>query len=130
MWGTGRSDPIVQPYTDRDHALDITAVVRAAGGGPMVGVAVSAAPYWLVRAAVADPRLFKKLVLVGGDPGADAYPHGHAFPRPERSNRRSLGGISSARPAFSYRASCPSRAPRSSSSSRSGPICACPRRRS
>ncbi len=80
MRGTGRSDPIVQPYTDRDHALDIAAVVRTAGGGPMVGVAISAAPYTLVRAPAADPKLFKKLVLVGGDAGADAYPDGVWFP--------------------------------------------------
>ena len=27
--GTGRSSPIVRPYTDRDHALDIATVIRS-----------------------------------------------------------------------------------------------------
>ena len=80
MRGTGRSAPIIGPYTDRDHALDIAAVVRAASDRPIVGVAVSAAPYALVRAA-ADPKLFKKLVLVGGEPGADLSPGGGILPR-------------------------------------------------
>jgi pimeloyl-ACP methyl ester carboxylesterase len=72
--GTGRSSPIVRPYTDRDHALDIATVIRAISDRPIIGVGLSAAPYALVRASVADPRLFKKLVLVGGDPGADLCP--------------------------------------------------------
>jgi pimeloyl-ACP methyl ester carboxylesterase len=73
--GTGRSSPIVRPYTDRDHALDIATVIKAISDHPIVGVGLSAAPYALVRAAVADPQLFKKLVLVGGDPGADLLPY-------------------------------------------------------
>jgi pimeloyl-ACP methyl ester carboxylesterase len=73
--GTGGSSPIIRPYTDRDHALDIATVVRAASDRPIIGVGLSAAPYALVRAAVADPQLFKKLVLVGGDPGADLCPY-------------------------------------------------------
>jgi pimeloyl-ACP methyl ester carboxylesterase len=80
MRGTGRSSPIVRPYTDRDHALDIAAVARAASDRPITGIAVSAAPYALVRAAVANPELFKKLVVVGGEPGADVFPEGHNFP--------------------------------------------------
>jgi pimeloyl-ACP methyl ester carboxylesterase len=78
--GTGRSSPIVRPYTDRDHALDIATVVRAVSDSPIIGVGVSATPYALVRAALADPRLFRQLVLVGGDPGADLLPGGEAFP--------------------------------------------------
>jgi class 3 adenylate cyclase/pimeloyl-ACP methyl ester carboxylesterase len=77
MRGTGRSSPIVRPYTDRDSALDFAAVVRQACCGPVIGVAVSAAPYALVRAAVDDPTLFKKLVIVGGDPGMDAFAEGY-----------------------------------------------------
>ena len=73
--GTGRSSPIVRPYTDRDHALDIATVIRAISDRPIIGVGLSAAPYALVRAAVADPQLFKKLVLVGGDPGGDLLPY-------------------------------------------------------
>lgn len=77
--GTGRSSPIVRPYIDRDHALDIATVVRAVSDRPIVGVGLSAAPYALVRAAVTDRRLFKKLVLVGGEPGADLIPGGEYF---------------------------------------------------
>jgi pimeloyl-ACP methyl ester carboxylesterase len=77
--GTGRSSPIVRPYTDRDHALDIATVVRAVSDRPIVGVGLSAAPYALVRAAVADPQLFRQLVLVGGEPGADLVPGGEYF---------------------------------------------------
>jgi pimeloyl-ACP methyl ester carboxylesterase len=73
--GTGRSSPIVRPYTDRDHALDIAAVVMSISDRPIIGVGLSATPYALVRAALADPRLFKQLVLVGGDPGADLLPY-------------------------------------------------------
>jgi class 3 adenylate cyclase/pimeloyl-ACP methyl ester carboxylesterase len=78
--GTGRSSPLVPPYTERDHALDIAAVVAAVSDRPVVGVGISAAPYALVRAAVADPKLFKQLVLVGGDPGTDLLPGGDNFP--------------------------------------------------
>jgi hypothetical protein len=77
--GTGRSSPITRAYTDRDHALDIATVIRAISDRPIIGVGLSAAPYALVRAAVADPQLFKKLVLVGGDPGADLIPGGEYF---------------------------------------------------
>jgi class 3 adenylate cyclase/pimeloyl-ACP methyl ester carboxylesterase len=73
--GTGRSSPIVGPYTDRDHALDIAAVVMGISDRPIIGVGLSATPYALVRAALADPRLFKQLVLVGGEPGADLLPY-------------------------------------------------------
>jgi pimeloyl-ACP methyl ester carboxylesterase len=69
--GTGRSAPIVRPYTHKDHAMDISAVVRAATTGPIVGVGISAAPKMLAHATVADPSLFKKLVLVGGSPGLE-----------------------------------------------------------
>ena len=48
--GTGRSSPIVRPYTDRDHALDIATVIRAISDRPIIGVGLSAAPYALVRA--------------------------------------------------------------------------------
>jgi class 3 adenylate cyclase/pimeloyl-ACP methyl ester carboxylesterase len=77
--GTGRSSPIVRPYMDLDHALDIADVVRAVSDRPIIGVGLSAAPYALVRAAIADPQLFKKLVLVGGEPGADLIPGGDYF---------------------------------------------------
>jgi pimeloyl-ACP methyl ester carboxylesterase len=78
--GTGRSSPLVPPYTERDHALDIAAVVAAVSDRPIVGVGISAAPYALVRAAVADSKLFKQLVLVGADPGTDLLPGGDNFP--------------------------------------------------
>jgi pimeloyl-ACP methyl ester carboxylesterase len=79
MRGTGRSSPLVRPYTDHDSARDLAAVVHQAGCGPAVGVAVSAAPYAMVRAAVNDPNLFNKLVIVGGEPGVDLFPDGY-FP--------------------------------------------------
>jgi class 3 adenylate cyclase/pimeloyl-ACP methyl ester carboxylesterase len=69
--GTGRSAAIVRPYTHKDHAMDISAVVRAASTGPIVGVGISAAPKMLAHAIAADPSLFKKLVLVGGGPGLE-----------------------------------------------------------
>ena len=78
--GTGRSDPLVCPYTERNHASDIAAVVNAASQHAVIGVGVSAAPYFLARAAVTVPGLFKKLVLVGGDPGSDSYPEDAFFP--------------------------------------------------
>ena len=87
--GTGRSSPIVRPYTDRD-ALDIATVIRAISDRPIIGVGLSAAPYALVRAAVADPQLFKKLVLVGGDPGADYF---RTFPMGRRSKRPLQGDL-------------------------------------
>ena len=110
--GTGRSSPIVRPYTDRDHALDIATVVRAVSDRPIVAVGFSAAPYALVRAAVADPQLFKKLVLVGGEPGADLIPGGEYFADGPRSRRPLSGGISSAQRVFSCPTSSPSREPR------------------
>jgi pimeloyl-ACP methyl ester carboxylesterase len=69
--GTGRSDAIVRPYTHKDHAMDISAVVRAASTGPVIGVGISAAPKMLAHAIAADPSLFKKLVLVGGGPSLE-----------------------------------------------------------
>jgi class 3 adenylate cyclase/pimeloyl-ACP methyl ester carboxylesterase len=79
--GTGRSAPIVRPYTHKDHALDIAAVVRAATIDPIIGVGISAAPKMLAHAIVADPSLFKKLVLVGGwaGPGLDRMPEDDAI---------------------------------------------------
>jgi class 3 adenylate cyclase/pimeloyl-ACP methyl ester carboxylesterase len=81
--GTGSSDPVVRPYTEKDHALDIAAVVHAASDAPVIGVGVSAAPNMLVRAAAADPALFSKLVLVGADSGTGLLDEPPAWPEIE-----------------------------------------------
>jgi pimeloyl-ACP methyl ester carboxylesterase len=72
--GTGRSDPIVRPYTEVDHALDIAAVVRACGFQPLTGIGISAAANMLIRAAADDPTLFKRFVFVGPTSGLSLLP--------------------------------------------------------
>jgi pimeloyl-ACP methyl ester carboxylesterase len=63
--GTGRSDPIVRPYTSKDHGRDLAAVVGAAADRPVIGVGISRGGTMVTHAAAAAPALFKMLVLVG-----------------------------------------------------------------
>jgi DNA-binding SARP family transcriptional activator/pimeloyl-ACP methyl ester carboxylesterase len=62
--GTGRSDPIHGRYATGDHALDVGAVIEAAGG-PVTAIGISKSSSILVRLAIAAPALVKKLVLIG-----------------------------------------------------------------
>jgi DNA-binding SARP family transcriptional activator/pimeloyl-ACP methyl ester carboxylesterase len=62
--GTGRSDPIGGRYATADHALDVAAVIEAAGG-PVTAIGISKSSSILVRLAIAAPALVKKLVLIG-----------------------------------------------------------------
>lgn len=62
--GTGRSDPIHGRYATGDHALDVGAVIDAAGG-PVTAIGISKSSSILVRLAIAAPALVKKLVLIG-----------------------------------------------------------------
>jgi DNA-binding SARP family transcriptional activator/pimeloyl-ACP methyl ester carboxylesterase len=63
--GTGRSDPIPEPYTTADHAADIGAVIEAAGRGPVTAIGISKSGNMLVKLAVTAPSLVKRLVLLG-----------------------------------------------------------------
>jgi DNA-binding SARP family transcriptional activator/pimeloyl-ACP methyl ester carboxylesterase len=62
--GTGRSDPLRPGYATCDHAVDVGAVIEAAGG-PVTAIGISKSSSILVRLAVAAPALIKKLVLIG-----------------------------------------------------------------
>ncbi|HEU0200842.1 MAG TPA: alpha/beta fold hydrolase, partial [Burkholderiaceae bacterium] len=63
--GTGRSDPIPLTHRCVDHAADVAAVIRAAGGDPVVAIGFSKSGNYLARLAVDEPALVKKLVLLG-----------------------------------------------------------------
>jgi pimeloyl-ACP methyl ester carboxylesterase len=63
--GTGRSDPLPERYTTADHALDIGAVITAAGWGPVTAMGISRSGNMVVRLAVTAPALVKRLVLIG-----------------------------------------------------------------
>jgi DNA-binding SARP family transcriptional activator/pimeloyl-ACP methyl ester carboxylesterase len=65
LLGTGRSDPIPPGYTTAEHAADISAVIEAAGRGPVTAIGISKSGNMLVRLAVAAPSLLKGLVLLG-----------------------------------------------------------------
>jgi class 3 adenylate cyclase/pimeloyl-ACP methyl ester carboxylesterase len=70
--GTGRSDPIIRPYTSKDHGLDLATVVETAADRPVIGVGISRGGTMVTHAAAAVPTLFKMLVLVGTPAGAGA----------------------------------------------------------
>ncbi|MFQ5946679.1 MAG: alpha/beta fold hydrolase, partial [Anaerolineae bacterium] len=63
--GTGASDRLPVRYTHDDHAADVGAVIKAVGGGPVVGIGISRGGNVLVKLAASAPSLLKKLVLVG-----------------------------------------------------------------
>jgi class 3 adenylate cyclase/pimeloyl-ACP methyl ester carboxylesterase len=62
--GTGRSDPLPEPYTRIDHMEDVRAVIESATAQPVVGIGTSAGATLLVRVAATYPALLKALVLV------------------------------------------------------------------
>ncbi|MBI3031434.1 MAG: alpha/beta fold hydrolase [Candidatus Rokubacteria bacterium] len=63
--GTGASDRLPPRYSHDDHAVDVAAVIEAAGAGPVVGIGISRGGNVLLKVAAAHPSLVKKLVLVG-----------------------------------------------------------------
>jgi class 3 adenylate cyclase/pimeloyl-ACP methyl ester carboxylesterase len=63
--GTGSSDPLVRPYSLRQHMEDLRAVIEASGRAPVIGVGLSRGGNALVHLAVAHPALVERLVLVG-----------------------------------------------------------------
>ena len=67
--GSGASDPLTRPYHVEDHAKDVRAVIAELGGGPVVGVGISAGGNMLFRLAHAEPSLFTGLVALGTPPG-------------------------------------------------------------
>jgi len=67
--GCGRSDPLVRPYTIKDHAEDLRAVVEASWSHPVIGVGVSRGSSYWVRLYSHCPHLIAKLMLVGMPPG-------------------------------------------------------------
>jgi pimeloyl-ACP methyl ester carboxylesterase len=67
--GSGASDPLTRPYRVEDHAKDVRAVIAELGGGPVVGVGISAGANMLLRLAHAEPSLFQALVALGTPPG-------------------------------------------------------------
>jgi len=67
--GSGASDPLTRPYHVEDHAKDVRAVIAELGGGPVVGVGISAGANMLFRLAHAEPSLFTALVALGTPPG-------------------------------------------------------------
>jgi pimeloyl-ACP methyl ester carboxylesterase len=69
--GTGVSDPLTPPYTLKEHAEDVRAVIEASWAGPIVGVGGSRGATLMVALAAAYPALVQKLILISG----------HASPR-------------------------------------------------
>jgi pimeloyl-ACP methyl ester carboxylesterase len=63
--GTGASAPLERPYSIRQHMEDAAAVIRAAGGGPVIGVGISRGGNLLAHMAAAQPSLLRTLVTVG-----------------------------------------------------------------
>ena len=76
--GTGASDPLRRPYRITDHMQDLRAVIEASWRGPAIGVGLSKGGSMMVRLAVAEPRLFKALVLVGTPLNDDLQSLDHA----------------------------------------------------
>jgi pimeloyl-ACP methyl ester carboxylesterase len=76
--GAGRSDPIIRPYTSKDHGLDLMAVVETAADRPVIGVGISRGGTMVTHAAAAAPALFKMLILVG-TPAGEGAPGGVLF---------------------------------------------------
>jgi class 3 adenylate cyclase/pimeloyl-ACP methyl ester carboxylesterase len=76
--GTGASDPLRRPYRITDHMKDLRAVIEASWRRPVVGVGLSKGGAMMVRLAVAEPGLFKALVLVGTPLNDDLQSLNHA----------------------------------------------------
>jgi pimeloyl-ACP methyl ester carboxylesterase len=63
--GAGRSDPLVRPYSLRDHVEDLQAVVKAADAIPFIGVGISRGSNQLIRLAQSYPGIMARLMIVG-----------------------------------------------------------------
>jgi class 3 adenylate cyclase/pimeloyl-ACP methyl ester carboxylesterase len=63
--GTGDSDPLVRPYSLRQHMEDVRAVVEAARAAPIIGIGLSRGSNLLLHLATLYPGLVDCLVLVG-----------------------------------------------------------------
>jgi class 3 adenylate cyclase/pimeloyl-ACP methyl ester carboxylesterase len=63
--GTGDSDPLTRPFSLREHAKDVAAVIEALDHGPVIGVGISRGSNLLIMLAVLRPQLVSKLVTVG-----------------------------------------------------------------
>ncbi len=74
--GTGASDPLQRPCGMTQHALDVRAVIEAAGVGAVTGVGISRGSNLLVRLDHMYPGLVRRLVLIGAptDIGASDSP--------------------------------------------------------
>lgn len=66
--GQGRSDPLPGPYSLRDHAEDVRAVVEAITTRPVVFIGISKTGSLGVHFATAYPHLVEKLITVGTTP--------------------------------------------------------------
>ncbi len=77
--GQGGSDPLPGPYSQRDHAEDVRAVVETTTTRPVVFIGVSQTGALGVRFATAYPDLVEKLITVGTAP---ASPWAPDFPGP------------------------------------------------
>jgi pimeloyl-ACP methyl ester carboxylesterase len=67
--GTGLSDPLERPYTVKDHAEDVRAVIEALDVGPVIGIGISRGGQVLFNLVHDHPGLVKKIVGVGTPPG-------------------------------------------------------------
>ena len=63
--GQGGSDPLPRPYSLRDHAEDVRAVVESTTTRPVVFIGISKAGKLGVHFAMAYPHLVEKLITVG-----------------------------------------------------------------
>jgi class 3 adenylate cyclase/pimeloyl-ACP methyl ester carboxylesterase len=77
--GQGRSDPLPGPYSLRDHAEDVRAVVEATTTRPVVFIGISKTGSLGVHFATAYPHLVEKLITVGAAP---VLPWAPDFPGP------------------------------------------------
>ncbi len=67
--GRGASDPLSGPYSLRQHAEDVRAVIEAtAATGPIVGIGLSLSGTVLVKLVTTYPILLHKLVLISTNP--------------------------------------------------------------
>ncbi len=81
LLGQGESDPPRTGQTLRDSARDIAAIARGLAGR-ITGIGLSRASNMLTHAALVNPDLFDRLVLVSTP--ADDGVEGARFPRPKR----------------------------------------------
>jgi pimeloyl-ACP methyl ester carboxylesterase len=68
--GQGGSDPLPRPYSLRDHAEDVRAVVESTTTRPVVFIGISKTGKLGVHFAMAYPHLVEKLITVGTAPAS------------------------------------------------------------